>query len=84
MKYLLVLLVVGVGIWLWSARFRKARAQRSSPPTAPSQKQSAAQQEDPARMVACAHCGVHLPVNEAVYKEDSAFCCDAHRRAGQP
>jgi uncharacterized protein len=37
----------------------------------------------PASMIACAHCGVHLPQTEALF--DAAgrpFCSEAHRLAG--
>lgn len=82
MKYLLVLLVVGVGIWMLSARFRKGRAPRADLPAAAEANKSAAHQQGPSQMVACAHCGVHLPADEAVHEAHSAFCSDAHRRAG--
>ena len=32
-------------------------------------------------MVACAHCGVHVPRSEAVRKGDDYYCSEAHRRA---
>lgn len=35
------------------------------------------------RMVACAHCGVYLPLSESVGDQgDSVFCCEEHRRLG--
>jgi uncharacterized protein len=33
-------------------------------------------------MVACAHCGVHLPVNEAVKDGELHFCGEPHRLLG--
>ena len=36
----------------------------------------------PQEMVACAHCGLHLPRDEATLDGDHAFCGEAHRRAG--
>jgi uncharacterized protein len=73
MKYLLVMLVVGVGLWLL---LRPRGAQR--PPAAPPR-----QVEPPADMVACAHCDLRLPRGEAVFDpEGRAFCDDAHRHAG--
>jgi uncharacterized protein len=32
-------------------------------------------------MVACAHCGVHLPRDEALPGRGGVFCGDAHRTA---
>jgi uncharacterized protein len=31
-------------------------------------------------MVACAHCGVHLPCEEAIPGRDGAYCSEAHRK----
>lgn len=33
-------------------------------------------------MVACAHCGVHLPRADAVLDGERPYCCDEHRRLG--
>lgn len=66
---LLLLAIVGV-VWIL-ARLRKGRA--SAP-------------ERPARvgkMVRCAHCGLHLPSDEAL--TDAAgrhYCCAEHRHLG--
>jgi uncharacterized protein len=32
-------------------------------------------------MIACAHCGVHLPRDEALPGRGGVFCGDAHRTA---
>ena len=42
----------------------------------------------PADLVSCAHCGVHLPKNEAVAAVDGGaadqfFCSEDHRRRGK-
>lgn len=79
LKYLILALVV---LWLWKARpwaspnaSRPARREnRSTGPQAPQE------------MVACAHCGIHLPSSEAL-SEPTAFprlyyCCQAHLQAG--
>lgn len=37
----------------------------------------------PATMLACAHCGVHLPQSEAVFDVGGRpYCSEAHRLAG--
>lgn len=74
MKYLLVLAVVFIGVWvLLGGRSRgggEKPDRRTGGRTAP-------------RMVACAHCGVHLPEHEAVSDAHARpFCSDAHRLAG--
>ncbi|WP_374259780.1 PP0621 family protein [Zoogloea sp.] len=34
------------------------------------------------QMVACAHCGLHVPESEGVRGDGAFFCSDAHRRLG--
>jgi uncharacterized protein len=29
-------------------------------------------------MVCCAHCQLHVPASEAVYRDEHAYCCEAH------
>jgi len=73
MKYLLVIAVVGFVLWLMFGRGRRVGK-------APPQSNKPAQ---PVVMIACAHCGVHLPQTDAV--QDAAgrpYCGDAHRIAG--
>ena len=86
MKYLLVLLVVGVGLWLLSARMRagsKDSREAEGPQTgdrpAGAGRPSA---EVVSPMVTCSHCGVHLPADEAVYADGRAYCSAAHLQAG--
>lgn len=35
-----------------------------------------------ADMLRCAHCGLHVPADEAIRDGELAYCCDAHRQAG--
>ena len=73
MKWLLVLLVVVVVVSLLMGR-----GARREPP-----RPRRTARDEPVAMVTCAHCGVHLPQDEAVF--DAArrpFCGDAHRIAG--
>ena len=78
MKYLLVLLVVGVGLWMLLARLRGDAPQRKEGrPLPPSAKPGA-----PLEMVECAHCGLHLPAADALADGSRLYCSDAHRRLG--
>lgn len=71
-KYLLILAIIAV---LWAA----ARGQRESPnPTARSKPAKTRLQ----KMVACAHCGVHLPESDALRDGQRCYCCAAHRDQG--
>lgn len=67
MKFLLLILVVLGVLWL-------ARSLRK--PTLPPTPAQPPRNED---MVACAHCGVHLPRSEALPGRGGVFCGEAHR-----
>lgn len=70
MKYLLLILAVLALVWL----LRGARRRVEPPPTSPPPATGAAQP-----MVACRHCGVHLPRHEALPGRGGVFCGEAHR-----
>ena len=72
MKYLLFCLLVGYVFWRW----REAQARRRA---APPPKQ--AEQTQTIEMVVCAHCGVHLPVSQALTVRSIYFCGAAHQKA---
>lgn len=72
MKFLFLLLVALVVIWA-------IKRSRVNPP-AGSDKPTAA---SPTEMVACAHCGIHLPRAEAVSGQKGLYCSTEHRSAAQ-
>ena len=76
MKYLLVLAVVMVAVYVWRQNRRAdIEAQRPEPPRpAPRAPQT------PALMVTCLHCGTHLPPAEAVKGHLGWYCGSEHRR----
>jgi uncharacterized protein len=73
MKYLIWLLIILVAIWVFkrSRRSSNPAADKATPPTMPS------------NMVSCAHCGLHLPQDEAVTGERGLYCSTEHRTAAQ-
>ena len=73
MKYLLVLLVVGVAFWVALARARGARRRDDEAP---------GRSDRALSMARCARCGVHLPASDAVIEGSNVYCCDEHRRLG--
>jgi uncharacterized protein len=72
MKIALFLLAVFVLLWLLRGSLRR----RAPPPTA-----RPSTSAEPQQMLACAHCGVHLPRDEALPGKGGVFCGDAHRAA---
>ena len=74
MRYLLLLLLVGYVLWRW----REAQARRRA---APPPKQAEETQTQTIEMVECAHCGVHLPVLQALTVRSAYFCSAAHQKA---
>lgn len=85
-KLFILLAVVGLAIW-W---LRRGRGGGERPPPSPKTKKArkaahngGAAPPGPTPMLACAHCGVHLPQADAVL--DGAgrpYCGEAHRLAG--
>lgn len=74
MKFVIVMLAVVLLVWLVTASSRRrGSATRRAKPAAPAQVEG---------MVACAHCGVHLPGSLAVHGGGQPFCSAAHRDAG--
>ncbi|MFP5466837.1 MAG: PP0621 family protein [Gammaproteobacteria bacterium] len=77
MKYLLVVAVVLVAFWIWRNNRRQEQAQRQTmrPPATTS---------TPVRMVACHHCGTHLPETDAVAGSLGVYCSQAHLLKEEP
>lgn len=71
-KYLLILALIAV-------IYAVARGQRKAPTRTSQGKRRATV---PQNMVACAHCGVHLPESDALREGKRFYCCAAHRDQG--
>lgn len=74
MKYLLVLLVLTVAVWLW----RHNRRHQHAGPTGQHNRRSGP--AAPTLMVACLHCGTHLPEHEAIEGAGGHYCSQSHRQ----
>jgi uncharacterized protein len=76
MKLIVIAAALALLVWLLLGRSRRAEQGRArsratgDPATAPE------------TMVACAHCGVHLPRSEAISDGSNAYCSTVHRVAG--
>jgi uncharacterized protein len=78
MKFLLLLAVVGIAIWLFKMN-RRVDGPKKPPPAA----KPGAPATEATPMLACAHCGVHLPQTDAVVDPAGrAYCSAAHLQAG--
>ena len=72
MSKLILLLFLGLLAYFVFKGFQRSAARRGE-----QQRPQA-----PERMVACARCGVHLPVSEALEGDGGRFCSEEHRRLG--
>lgn len=75
MKFVLVIAVVLVAVWIW----RNNRQNERSDAPGPAPRRPAG----PAPMVACAQCAMHLPQDEAVRGQRGVYCCHEHRRQAE-
>lgn len=73
MKFILLVIAVLILLWLLRRSLRSDRQAQQRPP-----KGNAA---SPQAMLSCAHCGLHLPSNEALPGRGGVFCDEQHRAA---
>ena len=82
MLKVLILVALVVGLAMWFLKGRRLGGPPAAPGNAPG-KSGKSGKPEPAAMVACAHCGVHLPRPEANFDpEGRPYCGEAHRVAG--
>ena len=74
MKFLLLVLAVVALLFL----LRGSRRRNGAPPA---ERSTPAPDAELPSMVTCAHCGVHLPPNEALPGRGGVFCGEPHRSA---
>lgn len=82
MKYILafILLIGGFCLFVWwyiwsrLRRLLKVASQHNSEQPSLDQPQT---------MLACAHCGLHIPEHEALQHSGKAYCCAAHIEAAK-
>jgi len=72
MKYLLIILIIVIVLWL-------ARSKQTRMPPGPRGAKPKTEGNEP--MLACAHCGLHIPSGEALPGRGGVFCGEAHRAA---
>ena len=65
-------LLVAAAAFLWFYHAKKQRFKSRARGTA---------QADGERILACAHCGLHVPASDVLVDiAGASFCCEAHRR----
>jgi uncharacterized protein len=75
MKYLLLLIVLALVFYMLG---RKRQPPPAQPPASSAPPVPAGRGQP---MVACAHCGLHLPEQESLPGRGGAFCSTEHRAA---
>lgn len=82
MTRLLILVAIVVGVLWWLFGRKRADTDRPAAPK-PTKPGTGDRKQLPAQIVACAHCGVHLPQEDTVADaQGRLFCGEAHRLAG--
>lgn len=76
MKYLLIILVIGLVFFMLGFKRSRPGVKPPAPPPAPP-----APPAVPQHIVSCAYCGLHLPQSEALPGLGGVFCSAAHRAA---
>ena len=71
-KFILILLVVLVGVWLW--RSNRPASLKKSTQTTP----------EPLEMVRCSYCAVHLPLADVVQGQKGVYCGADHLDRAEP
>lgn len=75
MKYVVVLVVVMVAIWVWRSNRAEERAEQRAAPR-PGRRPAVANSVD---MIGCDLCGVHCPSDDLVRGHTGVYCCSQHR-----
>jgi len=77
MKYLIVIALALVVVWLWRSNRRAEQQDRQA-------QQPVARFDKPAtEVVACSVCAVHLPRADALPGGQGFYCSDAHRQQAE-
>ena len=76
MKYLLLIALALLALWWWRSLLRRGTGGSQTPQQPPAP-------PPPQDMIACRHCGVHLPGLDAITGGQGSYCSAAHRKAAE-
>ena len=76
MKYVLILGLVLLAIWLWRSSRQASQNNKKQPPAS----QKPASLEKATEIVECQLCHVHLPRDEALTGSRGLYCSSAHKQ----
>ncbi|MBA1275515.1 PP0621 family protein [Stutzerimonas azotifigens] len=68
-RLLILITLIAAAVWLWRRMTQKKPTRNAEPGAAP--------------MVRCAHCGVHVPRQQALLAHGQWFCSRAHLEQGE-
>lgn len=77
MKFIVLVAVILIAAWWW-------RTGRKLPPENGGRTSRSWSGRRPQEIVRCAHCGVHVPLSDAVATRTAHYCSIEHRRIAEP
>lgn len=77
MKFIVLAAVILIAAWWW-------RTGRKLPPENNKRTARSRSGRRQLEMVRCAHCGVHVPLPDAVATRTAHYCSAEHRRIAEP
>ena len=81
LKFLIFLLAILLGVWLWRRNRLNDRSQGSQEKDQRKATQGHAPSLQPSPMLACKHCGVHMPEADMFKGRIGHYCSQAHCQA---
>nr|UOZ97010.1 hypothetical protein NCPCFENI_00916 [Cupriavidus sp.] len=85
-RILIILGLIALALWVLRKALGRPGADKASSSSDAKPAGGAKKKKDtPALdLIACGHCGLHLPRTEAIWRADQAFCCEDHARKSGP
>ena len=81
LKLLLLIALIGGGLWWFARGGRVAKGRDGDAPGARSRSGGNHANGSGESMVRCEYCNTHVPQSSAVFADKHAFCCEEHRAA---